>query len=564
VTLSEPRESSPPGGLTREQHDLTSGVGATRDSLTMGAWTAVSRATGVARVILIGAILGPTALGNTYQLTNTLPNLIYYGFLAGSLFASVLVPTLVMHMDRRDRAGTVRIASGFLGVAMLALALVAPVAVVLIPQALRVVGLGASGTSIDDQVMFARWLAIMVMPQVLGYAIIGTSVAAMNARRRFALAAAAPALENVAIIGILVLVGVLYKSRGAGDPVPSSELLLLGLGSTAAVALHAALQWWGASRCGVRLRPRAGWRDPEVRAVVRRAVPSLVQSGLVALQLLTLLLVASRVPGGTVAMQIALNFYALPIALAATPVALALLPRLSRLHHGARETEFRDTYVQGLGLVLFMTVPAVCGYLVLASPIAHAVAVGEMGTPTGISMVAGAVAAVAVGIVGQSLFFVATQAAYASGDTRTPLLAMVVQATVCLGLCTFALGVNGVAVLVVAGCAHSVANLVGGSILLRQMHRRLPATGLRLRPSLLRAAVGSVLMIGPTAGAAYLVTVHVEGRAGWILALAVAGFVGIAVFAAVQALLRSPELSWVARTMVGRGAEPMSPAGDPA
>ena len=555
---------SPPGGLTREEHDLTSGVGATRDSLTMGAWTFVSRATGVARVVLIGAILGPTALGNTYQLTNTLPNLIYYGFLAGSLFASVLVPTLVVHMDRRDRAGTVRIASGFLGVAMLALALVAPVAVVLIPQALRVVGLGASGTSIDDQVTLARWLAIMVMPQVLGYAIIGTSVAAMNARRRFALAAAAPALENLAIIGILVLVGVLYKSRGGGDPVPSSELLLLGLGSTAAVALHAALQWWGASRCGVRLRPRAGWRDPEVRAVVRRALPSLVQSGLVALQLLTLLLVASRLPGGTVAMQIALNFYALPIALAATPVALALLPRLSRLHHGGRATEFRDTYVQGLGLVLFMTMPAVCGYLVLATPIAHAVAVGEMGTPTGISMVAGAVAAVAVGIVGQSLFFVATQAAYATGDTRTPLLAMAVQATVCLGLCTFALNVNGVAVLVVAGCAHSVANLVGGSILLLQMHRRLPVTGLRLRPSLVRAAVGSVLMIGPTAAAAYLVTDHVAGRTGWILALVVAGLVGIAVFAAVQALLRSPELSWVARTMIGRGAEPMRTAGDPA
>ncbi len=64
---------------------------------------------------------------------------------------------------------------------------------------------------------------------------------------------------------------------------------------------------------------------------IRRALRSVAQAGLLALQLLALLLVSNRVAGGTVAIQMALNFYYLPIALAATPVALALLPRLSRL-----------------------------------------------------------------------------------------------------------------------------------------------------------------------------------------------------------------------------------------
>ena len=111
---------------------------------------------------------------------------------------------------------------------------------------------------------------------------------------------------------------------------PTGEVLLLGLGSTAAVGPNAAVQWWGARRVGVRLAPSAGWRDPEVRAVLRRAVRSVGQAGMLALQMLALLLVANRVEG-TVAVQIALNFYYLPIAIVATPVALALLPRLSRL-----------------------------------------------------------------------------------------------------------------------------------------------------------------------------------------------------------------------------------------
>ncbi|MDX6309260.1 MAG: putative peptidoglycan lipid flippase [Nocardioidaceae bacterium] len=563
MTLKGSRETYLPVDTARNDQDLTSGLGATIDSLTIGKWTVVSRATGVVRVVMIGAILGPTLLGNSYQLTNSLPNLVYYGFLAGSLFSTVLVPAIVGHMDRGDRAATARVAGGFLGVALVALTLAAPVAVVLLPQALRVVGVGANGASISAQVSLSRWLVLMVMPQVLGYAIIGTSAAAMNARRRFALAAAAPALENVAIIGVLLLVGLLFSSEDTRGAVPSGELILLGLGSTAAVGVHAALQWWGAHRCGVTLRPLAGWRDPEVLGVVRRALPSLAQSGLLALQVLTLLLVASRVPGGTVAMQIALNFYALPIALAATPVALSLLPRLSRLHYHRRDAEFCDTYVRGLGLVLFLTIPAVCGYLVLARPLAHVVAVGQMATPAAISMVAWTLTAIAVGAVGQSLFFVATQATYATGDTHTSLVAMIWQALVCVGLCTLTLGLKGVAVLVVAASAYSVANLIGATILLIRLRRRLTDGNERLRHSLLRILIGSVVMIGPTAVTANLVTHYMPGRLGWTVGLAVAGLLGLAVFAIVQGILRSPELSWVVRSVLGRGRGLPSLRGEP-
>ncbi len=562
------REGAPerirPAHAVPTDPDLTSSIGATRDSLTIGKWTIVSRATGVARVVLIGAVLGPTALGNSYQLTNSLPNLVYYGFLAGSLFSSVLVPAIVGHLDRGDRAATARVAGGFLGVAMLALALVAPAAVVLLPQALRVVGLGSSGGTIADQVTLAQWLALMVMPQILGYAVVGTSAAAMNARGRFALAAAAPALENVAIIGILLLVGLLYSTGATGSQIPLGELLLLGLGSTAAVGLHAALQWWGAYRSGVTLRPRAGWRDREVVGIVRRALPSLAQSGLMALQVLTLLLVASRVPGGTVAMQIALNFYALPIALAATPVALSLLPRLSRLHHSHREAEFRDTYLRGVSLVLFLTVPAVCGYVVLARPLAHVVSVGQMNTATGVTMVAWTLTAIAVGAVGQSVFFVSTQAAYAMGDTRTSLVAMLAQAFICVASCAFTLALNGVAVLVVAGAAYAVANILGGTILLTRLRRRLPDGSERLGPSSMRIVIGAGCMVGPTAVLVYLVTREVPGRLGWSVAVAVGGLLGLGVFATVQGILRSPELGWVARGLLGRPPDLPSLRGDPA
>src|SRR5204862_7263397 len=97
----------------------------------------------------------------------------------------------------------------------------------------------------------------------------------------------------------------------------------------------------GGPPAGVLLMPRPGWRDPEVRVVIRRALPSLAQAGLLAFQVLTLLVVANRLPGGVVAFQIALNFYYLAIALGATPVALSLLPRLSRMRLDGGVAAFR-------------------------------------------------------------------------------------------------------------------------------------------------------------------------------------------------------------------------------
>jgi putative peptidoglycan lipid II flippase len=115
--------------------DETAAAATAGDSLTVAAWTAVSRVTGLARFAVIGAVLGATYFGNTYQFTNSLPNLLYYGFLGGSLFSSLLVPTLVRHIDAGDWRASDRVAGGFLGVTLAAMLAITPLALVLGPSA---------------------------------------------------------------------------------------------------------------------------------------------------------------------------------------------------------------------------------------------------------------------------------------------------------------------------------------------------------------------------------------------------------------------------------------------
>lgn len=526
--------------------ELTSASETARDSVTVGLWTSVSRATGVVRVVMIGAVLGPTFFGNAYQLTNTLPNLVFYGFLAGSLLSSLLVPSLVRHIDAGRPADTARVSGGFLGIAMLALLVVTPLAVVAVPFLLQLAAIGEPTAGLADQVSQTRLLLVLALPQVFLYALIASATAVSYAHRRYTLAAAAPAVENLGVIVVLAVTALVHGTdHGAAGSVPSAEILLLGLGSTAAVAVHAALQWWGARRFGVSIRPRAGWRDPEVRTVISRANRALLQSGMLAAQVLLLLVLASRVAGGTVALQISLNFYHLPLALAAAPVGLALLPRLSRLGDESQDRVFADAFNRAVTLALFLVVPAALGYVVLAGPLAETVAAGQMATATGVAMVAGSLAAISLGLVGETLFVVSTQAAYARGEVGVPLASMALQTGVCLVVAAPVLLVDQEHVVPLLGGAYAVAATVGGLHLFTRVRARCGPTSHRLAPSLVRIT-GASLAMAPVAGlAAHVVSGLVDGRAGQIAAVLAGTISGAVVYGLVHLLLRSTELAWL-------------------
>lgn len=518
----------------------------TGDSIRVATWTVVSRVTGVFRIAAIGAVLGPTFFGNAYQFTNSLPNLVYYGFLAGSLFSSLLVPAIVRYVDSGDSKASARVSGGFLGLTLIALTAAAPVMAFLGPLMLRY----AAGPSPHplvglQQEHLARLLILMFIPQVFFYAVVGTSSAVMNANGRFALAAAAPAIENLGTLAVLGATASLFGPWKNLSDIPNRELLLLGLGSTGAVGLHAATQWWGASRVGVRVRPRWGWRDEEVRIVLHRALPSVAQAGLVAAQVICLMAAANRIPGGVVAFQIALNFFYLAIAIGATPVALSLLPRLSRLNDQGDDAAFRTALARGLSLGFFITVPAAAGYEILAHPLARAVSFGRMESHEGVALLTAALLGLGLAAVGQMAFVIATYASYARRDTRSPLESMVLQAAVCLALSSLSWLFHGTGALLFLGAGYSASIMVSSCHLTRKVSRGLRDLTRPLGASLTKVGAGVALMSGPAWVAARSIPGWLGSPMGSRVGIVVASLVGAGVFVAVQAMLGAQELTWL-------------------
>jgi murein biosynthesis integral membrane protein MurJ len=528
--------------------DLTTPEGTVSDSLSVAVWTLVSRFTGVLRGITIAAVLGATFFANTFQFTNSLPNLVFYGLLAGSMFSSLLVPALVGHIDSGDRPAAARTADGLLGMAMLGMLAIVPLAAVATPWLLRLGSAGAADSAAaSSQVHVGAVLVLLLLPQVPLYAIVGTATAVMNAHRRFALPAAAPAIENLGTIAVLGVVAVLYAPVAAEQSVPLSLILLLGLGTTGAVMLHASVQWWGARRVGIALVPKAGWHDPQVRATIRRALPALAQAALAALLLGALSLAADRVPGGVVAFQLAANFYFLPIALAASPVALSLVPRLSRMTAPGQAAMFRDTYLRGLAFACFFAVPAATAYLVLSGPIAGGIGFGAFGAADGRDLISAALGGLAPAIVGETLFLVTTYACYARKDTRKPLRGMIIQATVCAaGIAVVVNLLHGTALLTGLGLAFSAGSVAAAWYLVRQLRQELPRGGEHgLLVSIEQTALSSAIMILPAWAGAKLLASHLTGAPGRVVMILVVSLGGAGIYFAAQVVLGNQQVKWL-------------------
>jgi putative peptidoglycan lipid II flippase len=525
------------------------------DSLTVARWTLVSRITGFGRVIVIAAVLGPTFFANLYVATNLLPNMMFE-LLVGPLFTSLLVPALTRRLDQGDRDGAARVAGGFLGIVLTVFALITAAVILLGPLVVGVLTAGVNDPEVVASQRRVGWLLLaLLVPQVLLYGSIGVAVAVQHAHGRFALPSAASAVENLGVIATLGAVALLHGTGTPLDEVSLSQVLLLGLGTTAAVALHAGLQWWGARRAGTTLVPERGWREPHVLEVVRLAVPSMGYAGANALRRFGILVVAGSIPGGVVAFDLATNFYNLPVALAGRPVAAATLPRLSRLHEQGDGVAFHDTWLQGARLTTFLTIPAAVGYLVLAGPLSRLVSFGAMGSETGMQLVATSLAALAVGTVGESSLILSTQTSYAMRDARSPLRAVtlrVLLAAVGMGLALTL--VTGPAVLLLLGLTISFTDVVAATYLSATIRRRLPPATVPLGRPLLRTLLAAALMGLPAwLVSQWLILADVGPRQGALLSVVTGSLVGALSFGLLHYFARSDEFQLLAAAL-GRGS----------
>ena len=216
--------------------------------------TAVSRVTGFVRQLLLVGIVGIGTVNDSYNVANTLPNIIYE-LLLGGVLASVVIPTLVraQHEDDDDgRAFTQRL----LTVSFVVLAVGTVIAVAGAPLLTKLYFSSGGNDSPALTTAFGR----LILPEIMFYGIFGLLSGILNARHIFKPAAWAPVLNNVIMFATLGIYAIMPGEISL-DPVKMGEpkLLVLGIGTTLGVVLQAVVLIPPLLRLGFRFRFRWGF-----------------------------------------------------------------------------------------------------------------------------------------------------------------------------------------------------------------------------------------------------------------------------------------------------------------
>jgi putative peptidoglycan lipid II flippase len=506
-----------------------------RNSATVACWTLVSRATGLLRVVVIGAVLGPTYFANCFQASYVVPSIVFT-LIAGPVLAMVLVPGVVHAIGAgglpRARELLGRVAGWLLAVSSTVVALL----IIAAPVVAWTLSLGIPNPAQRARGLWLTMLLVLlVAPQVLLNCLAYLGMAAQRARGHFALASAAPAVENLVLILTVVLAGWYYGTGLDIDHVPLTLVITLGVGSTSAVALHAAVQLFGAARVGLLTRPSMRWRqDPEAVAVTRRLARSVGVAACPAAAMYVLLALAGSVPGGVFVVQLS---YAVLFSLSyvsARAVSMAALPGLAHAAHREDPTGFGSAWRQGLSYAVIASLPLLVLLTVFSGPTASILANGQLRHAALIGPLATCLAVVAVAQLVGGISDLGCQALYARLEDRIPRRASEVALGVTLVVAAASLlvpaGGSRLVWLVVAILAGELA--AAGMVLTRLRLVIRPERFIELRV-LAGALLATVAMVPVTAAVWWIQHAQGGGQLSTLAVLTLGGIAALGVYALV-------------------------------
>lgn len=514
---AEPQAPDPEAAPSRKPRSLLRSMG-TVSSITM-----LSRVLGLVRDGLMTAAFGLSAEADAFLIAWTLPNLFRRLCGEGAL-SSAFLPVFV---ELKEKGGVeAALALARATVTRLALGLAALLLV--FEVGLYAGGEGLVGLFEDgDYIREALRLSALLLPYLWFICIAGLVSGLLQSEGDFGRPAALAVVLNIVWIGALVATGFLELT-------PSLRIAILSVALVLGGALQMGLQLQGAARLGFSIRPRLE-SAAGLGKVAALFLPLAFGMAVEQLNVLSDRLIAGTLlggEGGVAALYYSMRLVQLPVALIGIALATVLFPRFARLAARGDRAGLNAALDQSLRITLFATVPAAAGLAVLAPDIIALLFERGAFAAEDSARTAACLLAYAPSVVLISLSASQVRAYYAIQDSRTPVRVGVAAVGLNLALNLALVGPLGEVGLALATSAASLLSfaalawLFGGARLTSQA-----AAGLR-------ALALSAVMAGACLGARWLI----PADRGSPLAVSAAVAVGVAVYAGLALVTRSPEL----------------------
>jgi putative peptidoglycan lipid II flippase len=423
-----------------------------RSLVSVGGFTLLSRLTGFGRDLALGAILGADALNDAFVVAFRLPNQFRAIFGEGA-FNTAYVPSYSRVLTTEGPEEAKHFSSQIFTLLLVSQLVLLALALAFTPFFVELI---APGFQADpDKFALAVRMTRITFPYLLFITLVTLHSGTLNAHGRFAVAAFAPVLLNLAIIGFL---SVAFLFPNAGEAA-SWGVMVSGAAQFILVAA-------AARRRG--LLERLAW--PRLSADLRQffgaLVPAIIGSAGVPIAIFADTIIASLLPTGMVSsIYYAERLYQLPIGVIGVAAGTVLLPEMSRRLAGRDDSGAYHAQNRTMALTLALSAPFCVAFLLIPDIVTRAAFLRGNFTAEAAANSAAVLAAYGLGLMPIVLIRSAVASFQARGDTTTPMLVSLAAIAINVGLKLALYRTYGAVGIALATAVGAWVNL-GGLVLL--------------------------------------------------------------------------------------------------
>jgi len=344
--------ASAPGGRER----------VARNTAIVSLATGVSRVLGLVREIVAASFFGTSGAASAFSIAFQIPNLVSNLF-ANAALSAAFVPVFTDLLQQGRKKEALRLASTLFWIILIVLGAITAF-FILAAGVIMPLFTGSTFNAMLDQL--TAGLSQVLFPVVLLLGLNGLFVGVLQSYDHFTIPAISPAVWNVVIIVLLVVLRPHFHGN--------DQLYAYAIAILAATFVQLMMAVGALGRIDFRLQFSVDWHDPRIRQVFALMLPVTIGLGIVNLDQLINTVFGSFVSQEAPrAIDNAFRIYMLPQGLFSVAVATVLFPTLSRMAARRDVTDMRRVIGIGMRQINLLLIPASVFILVLTTPIVRLV-----------------------------------------------------------------------------------------------------------------------------------------------------------------------------------------------
>ena len=454
---------------------------------TVSGMTLVSRVFGFFRDMVIAMAFGSSPSADAFFVAFRIPNM-QRRILAEGAMTAAFIPVFTETLTKKGEPVAWKLAANLFNILILVLSSASLLILIFSPAVITVFAPGF----IDEPGKFELTVKLTrcMAPYLFFIGLAAFCMGVLNTLKVFALPAAAPISQNISMI-----LSILFIS-----PLMDEPIMGLAIGVVVGGALQLFIQLPAVLKKGMPFEKTLNFKQKEVFKIFRLMGPVILGIAVYELNIMIDTLIASLLPGGSISyLYYGNRLVQLPLGIFAVALGVALLPTLSGQAAKGNLKELVQTLGFSIRLILFITIPATVGLIILREPIINTL--WERGEFLASTTDGTAIALLyySIGLCAYSGIKIIAPAFYSLQDTKTPakigIYSMILNTVLNL-LLMGPLQHGGLAL------ATSIAALFNVALLIYYLRKRLGLMGGRkilrstLKMALAALAMGIITYLG--------------------------------------------------------------------